>query len=147
MQPLRNLAVFQRPVPLLVSGQDRSTENVIASTSGIATPTVTTRVAEQLFEIPIQFQGEWNANLEECGSTRGDSRLWIGADYIEFYESSGPTLEVVVQGEFELRVTTELSGEGDTWLDQRYFQLSEDNQTLEAKFDTTDPGFVRYRCP
>ncbi|MEM7061771.1 MAG: hypothetical protein AAF572_01225 [Cyanobacteria bacterium P01_B01_bin.77] len=153
VQPLSNLADSQQPMSLWgETQQPLSTESIVSTSSPtsvvMSDETTATTAAETLelpqqpASIPPQFQGEWTANLERCGATAGESRLWIEANYIEFYESGGPVLEVVTQGNVGLTVITELSGEGDTWQDQRSFQLSPDYQTLE-----TSSGFVRYRCP
>ena len=45
--------------------------------------------------VPIQFQGEWNVVLHECGTVLNDSRLVIGATSICYYESSGLVQAVV----------------------------------------------------
>ena len=101
--------------------------------------------AEPQRTVPARFQGEWNSNLEHCGTGLNDSRLRISADRIRFYESDGPIKAVVTQGEFDLALTTELSGEGETWLSRNLFRLSADHMSIT---DITDGAeFVRYRCP
>ena len=106
----------------------------------------TATATEQQQVVPDRFQGEWNDNLESCGSRGSQGRLFISPDRIEFYESAGPVRNVLTRGNFDLELTVELSGEGQTWLSDRYFRLSGDRQSLT---DTTNgnPGFVRYRCP
>jgi len=102
--------------------------------------------AEQQREIPARFLGEWNANLKNCGTDLNDSRLRITADRIRFYESGGPVRAVVTQGEFDLALIAELSGEGSAWLSYKHFRLSADHTHLTDVTDN-DSGLVRYRCP
>ena len=102
--------------------------------------------AEQQREIPARFLGEWNANLHDCGTDRSDSRLRITVDHIRFHESGGPVRAVVTQGESDLALITELSGEGSSWLSYTLFRLSADQTRLTDVTDK-DTGLVRYRCP
>jgi len=102
--------------------------------------------AEQQREIPARFLGEWNAKLKDCGTDRNDSRLRITADHIRFHESGGPVRAVVTQGESDLALIEELSGEGSSWLSYTHFRLSADQKSLTDVTDN-DSGLVRYRCP
>ena len=102
--------------------------------------------AEQSRAVPARFQGEWNANLEQCGTGLNDSRLRISADRIRFYESGGPVRAVVTRGEFDLALIAELSGESESRLSYRHFRLSADHKYL-ADVTDTDSALVRYRCP
>ena len=102
--------------------------------------------AEQQRTIPDRFVGEWNARLKHCGTDLDDSRLRITADGIRFHESGGPVRAVVTQGEFDLALIVELSGEGSTWLAFEHFKLSADHTHLTDVTDN-DSGLVRYRCP
>ena len=101
--------------------------------------------AERWETVPARFLGEWNSSLKQCGTDRNDSRLRLDADRIRFHESGGPIRAVVTQGELELALIVELSGEGETWLACNRFRLSADHEQL---IDVTgDAEFVRYRCP
>lgn len=101
---------------------------------------------ERQESVPVQFQGEWNSILKQCGTHLNDSRLIISADRIQFYESSGPIKAVVTEGKLELAVNAKLSGEGENWLSYSQFSLSPD---LAKLTDVTNEGskLVRYRCP
>lgn len=99
---------------------------------------------KQYEDVPQAFQGVWQADLEQCSSQASEARLEIGPKQIQFYESQGPIKEVVSDGKTTLKVKVELSGEGETWLSEREFQLSEDRNTLTAISD--DNAFARYRC-
>ncbi len=101
--------------------------------------------AERQDVVPSPFQGEWNANLEHCGTDLNDSPLKLSVDRIRFYESGGPIRAVVTQGELEVALIAELSGEGETWLSYWHFRLSADHTDLTDVTD--DSEFVRYRCP
>lgn len=101
--------------------------------------------AERQEAVPARFVGEWSANLKHCGTGRDDSRLRLDVDRIRFHESEGPIRAVVTQGELELALIVEMSGEGETWLACNRFRLSADHgQLIDA---TGDSEFVRYRCP
>ena len=102
--------------------------------------------AEQQKNVPVRFQGEWNSDLKSCGTGLNDSRLRIGSGRIAFYESGGPIRAVVTQGEFDLAVIAELSGEGQAWLAYRHFRLSADHAYL-IDVTNNDSSLVRYRCP
>lgn len=99
---------------------------------------------KQYQEVPQAFQGVWQADLEQCSSQVSETRLEIAPKQIQFYESQGPIQEVSSDGQTTLKVKIELSGEGETWLTEREFQLSEDQNTLTAISD--DNPLVRYRC-
>jgi hypothetical protein len=110
---------------------------VFAASAGAA-------AAERLSSVPASFQGEWVADPKGCTSKPDDSRLTIGTDRIRFHESSGAIKAVVMQGELDLALIAEMSGEGETWLDYRHFRLSADRASLTDV--TQEPGFVRHRC-
>ena len=97
-------------------------------------------------EIPIQFRGEWNAHLSDCGHRQSDSALRLGKREIVYYESSGPVRAVVANGKREIAVIAELSGEGEQWVATEQFKLSADQKRLESVAQESEP-FVRYRCP
>ena len=107
---------------------------------------ISTLATDRQDTVPARFQGEWNVDLEHCGTGLNDSRLRINADRIRFYESGGPIRAVVTQGEFDLAIIAELSGEGQVWLSYKHFRLSSDHTYL---LDVTDPDseMIRYRCP
>ena len=111
----------------------------LASSAGAAT------AAEQHASVPARFQGEWSSDLKHCGTNFDNSRLTISAERIRFYESGGSIKAVVTQGEFDLALITELSGEGETWLAYNHFHLSADQKSLTDVTD--DSKFVRYGCP
>lgn len=86
--------------------------------------------AEAHDAVPNQFQGTWAASLTQCSARSTTSKLVISEKRIAFYESHGPILAIASDGEFDLALILELSGEGETWLETRQFKLSEDRQTL-----------------
>ena len=110
----------------------------------LATGTAT--AADQQQTIPTRFQGKWDFNLESCSSRVSEGRLVIGANRIQFYESGGSVRDVVTRGNFDLELSIELSGEGETWISDQYFRLSDDRKSL-TDITRGNPGFVRYRCP
>jgi hypothetical protein len=95
--------------------------------------------------IPMQFQGEWNVELNDCGTVRNETRLRIYPDQIRFYESVGRVTGVTIINESEIAITATYTGEGSTWESERTFQLLSDGSSLK---DISNPRFsmVRRRC-
>lgn len=94
--------------------------------------------------IPTRFHGEWNADLDACGTGQSPTRLRIGADQLRFYESSGVVQAVEIVSDRVINVTAEYQGEGDTWQDERRLSLSADGNSLTV---SGGGDLVRYRCP
>ncbi len=92
-------------------------------------------------EIPTQFRGEWNVNLDDCYASYSDGRLILESNYVRFYDSSGPVTKVVIQGDSQAVISTELSSEGTAYEQDHTFKLSDDGSSLSAA-----TGLVRYRC-
>lgn len=101
--------------------------------------------AELQSTVPARFQGDWASSVKQCGADYDELRLSIGASTIRFQESGGSIKAVVTQGESELALISELSGEGETWLDISHFRLSTDQSTLVDMTGETE--VVRHRCP
>jgi hypothetical protein len=93
--------------------------------------------------VPIQYLGEWNANLSDCGIRQNDSTLRIKKNQIIYYESNGLIKALVSRGRHEIALILELTGEGEAWIATEHFKLSPD----EDKLISTEDEFVRYRCP
>ena len=108
---------------------------------------VTAHGAEKLDAIPIKFQGNWASNREHCNIDH-DLNLAISSTALNFWESSGSTLSVVIHDDNKLALILDFSGEGDEWVGFVHFQLSPDGTKL---IDIRDPysksQLVRYRCP
>lgn len=94
--------------------------------------------------IPSRFHGEWNADLEACGTGSSVTRLRISADRLRFYESVGSVSEVDVVSDRVITVTAAFQGEGDTWQDERRLSLSADGNSLTV---SNGSELVRHRCP
>ncbi|MEK8046447.1 hypothetical protein [Ideonella margarita] len=100
---------------------------------------------EQRKVVPAAFVGEWNFEPALCGSQDGEGRLVIHTDHVEFYESAGPVLQVLVESPVQIFVIAQLQGEGQVWRSVRRWHLSADGRQL-----TDEPGagaWVRHRCP
>lgn len=97
--------------------------------------------------VPDRFVGHWAGSPESCRSDADDLVLRIAHHRISYWESEGPIKAVVVRGDTEIALISELSGEGETWLSTAKFKLSRDGRRLVD--DTTVPGqaVVRYKCP
>lgn len=123
--------------------RDVAPETALPSDENVADGTLAQ--AEPKQEIPQPFQGEWNADLEQCGAQVSETRLEISANQLQFHESDGPIQDITSDGDRKLTGTVELSGEGETWQTELELQLSEDQRALTQIMDGT--SFVRYRCP
>ncbi len=118
--------------------------NVQPVSSAVApAPANSSPVAQVQRVIPMQFQGEWNMRLEDCGVPVSDGRLLIGLNRINFYESFGNVQEVLTQGDLKMMVMAEYSSEGETYTETNFFELSSDRSALTHR----DTKAVRYRCP
>ena len=93
--------------------------------------------------VPAEFRGHWNLNQAMCGRDTGDARLEITNRRVRFYESEGPVLAVRRLDRRTVRLTVQLSGEGETERRDVTFQLSADGRSLT---DRMDPPFTRVRC-
>ncbi|MGB7087622.1 MAG: hypothetical protein WBD47_18830 [Phormidesmis sp.] len=93
-------------------------------------------------EIPAQFRGEWNPDLDDCYASHIDGRLILESNYVRFDDSFGPVTKAVMLGDDQVVVSTELSSEGSTYGQDHTFNLSDDGSSLN-----TSTGIVRYRCP
>lgn len=92
--------------------------------------------------VPRRFQGEYAADTPACTTPAHESRLTIGKWRIKFHESSGAIIAVEDDGDGDITITTELTGEGETRQATHHFNLSDDGQTLTD----TDSGMTRRRC-
>lgn len=92
-------------------------------------------------QIPVDFRGEWNARLQDCGAGRSDTRLIIGGRTIRFYESRGDVTSVTREGPRAISVQARYTGEGETRNRTTRLVLSGDSNRL------TIDGLSRQRCP
>ena len=101
---------------------------------------------DDMVAVPDRFVGHWAGSLDSCGSDADDLILRIAPHHIAYWESAGPIKAVVVRGDTEIALISELSGEGETWLSTAKFTLSQDGRQLID--NTTVPGqeLVRYKC-
>ena len=95
--------------------------------------------------VPANFQGEWNAQLSACGTSRSDSVLKIGPSTLTFFESGGRIAGVFLRGT-QLAIVANMDGEGENWLGAYRFTLSANGRTLSTPVGV-GPDLVRYRCP
>jgi hypothetical protein len=97
--------------------------------------------AEDTATVPTRFQGNWATDAAACAMAGHESRLTLGADRIQFHESSG-AITSVASGGNDLTVTAQLSGEGETREATYRFRLSDDGNTLTD----VGGGMARQRC-
>lgn len=91
--------------------------------------------------VPARFQGNWASDATACAAAGHESRLTIGAERIQFHESSG-AITSVASGGNDVTITAQLTGEGETREATYRFRLSDDGEVL------TDlgGGMERVRC-
>ncbi|WP_051240105.1 hypothetical protein [Arenimonas composti] len=96
--------------------------------------------------VPAAFVGRWAGSPAACADPGADDlRLDIAPDRIAFWESAGPLRAVVVRGD-QLALIAELSGEGETWLAARSFELAHDGRRLIDRASVPGEEIVRHRC-
>ena len=96
--------------------------------------------------VPDRFTGLWAGSPDACGSDADDMILRIAPDRIAYWESDGPIKAIVVRGDKEIALISELSGEGETWLSTAKFTLSQDGRRLIDNTSVPGQQFVRYKC-
>jgi hypothetical protein len=103
--------------------------------------------AESHTAIPAQFLGAWASSVAKCSSPEiDDLRMQVTPNSMSFWESSGRVLGVATDGELELAVIVEMTGEGEKWLEAIQFRLSADRKTLTNVTGRRTIA-VRVRCP
>ncbi len=121
-----------------------------ATLFGLGIPIHSAMAAPQnpLQAVPVQFQGDWNSKMEDCGTGNNDSALSIDAHWIRFYESGGPILAVIARGKSLSLIAQLTSAEAEktTWDAPMKFELSPNGAVLT---DRTNVGesLTRYKCP
>lgn len=107
--------------------------------------------SQPLFEIPLEFRGEYNANLNDCGTGNNDSKLRISWDRLRFWESSGKLKELLRLPDGSVVISAEMSGEGEKWMSVYQLRLSEEGKKLSVihpqTADLDQIAFDRFRCP
>lgn len=92
--------------------------------------------------VPPRFQGTYALDGNACTQPGDESRLVLSADRIQFHESGGPIEQVHVERD-TVRISAQLTGEGETREATYAFALSADGRQLRD----VDHGMVRVRCP
>lgn len=90
--------------------------------------------------IPTAFLGEWNEDLQSCGTDLNDSRLVVSPNQLTFYESEATVRNVRINNPRSITVTGAFSGEGESWNRTLTINLSRSGREL------TIENFTRYRC-
>jgi hypothetical protein len=97
--------------------------------------------------IPSQFRGIWAASADSCPKPE-DDLLRIGAETVDFYESTGKVIAVRVVDKLQVELRLEMSGEGDTWRETLKLTLSSDLHSLADINSSVRPEhhYSRIRC-
>ncbi len=97
--------------------------------------------------IPVQFLGTWAGSLEECGALGSDSTLRLESDRVAYWESFGALRAIVANGDDEIAMILDFSGEGEVWLGTLQLSISPDGERLIDEYSVPGEPVVRYRCP
>ncbi|MBI1402260.1 MAG: hypothetical protein GC147_03485 [Porphyrobacter sp.] len=102
--------------------------------------------------IPARFQGVWDAEGGDC-SPASETRLEVGPDRLEYYESLGTVTGVEPSEGADALVTLAMEGEGQSWTDTVRLQLGE-TEGRERLLLLPGPDsenlprpLPRFRCP
>ena len=93
--------------------------------------------------VPVEFRGVWDLDAAACASHLGDGRLTISARRVAFFLSEGPVRAVRRLDRHAVRLTLELTGEGETAIQRYTIRVSADGDRLS---DVADPSSDRVRC-
>ena len=81
--------------------------------------------------MPERFHGVWNQVDGSCNPA-SELRVEITPTTIEFYESHGEIMRIVVEAPNNLVVALTMEGEGEKWDMAHRFTLSDDGDTLTS---------------
>ena len=96
--------------------------------------------------IPEKFLGNWASKMEHCGKSH-DQNLQIGPTSLEFWESTGTPISIVIKNQNEIALIVDFTGEGDEWIVFVHFKISEDGNHLADIINTyAGNGFSRIKC-
>ena len=101
--------------------------------------------------IPAAIQGRWGLVPADCEPGRSDAKglLTIGADKLDFYESTGTLDTISEAAPTRIRAAFDFTGEGMTWQREVVLDVQDDGATLIRREYGQDaaPGPFRYaRC-
>ena len=96
--------------------------------------------------IPEKFRGNWASHVENCGKSHVQN-LHIGPTSLEFSESSGIPISIVLRDQKELALIVDFTGKGDEWIGFVHFEISENGDLLaDIKNSYAGNGFARVKC-
>jgi hypothetical protein len=95
--------------------------------------------------IPAEFRGTWTYKQDGRHPPGGENPTVIGATTWTGHESEGQVKSVRVGSENDISVTTAMSGEGETWVDQNRLRLSPDGTVLTVVDSSDQSGWTLYR--
>lgn len=83
-------------------------------------------------DIPAAFFGRWGLVPADCTSTAGDAKglITIDAESVQFYESRAVVDEMVEKDASTVSARFAFSGEGQEWMRDMQWKLSENGTTL-----------------
>lgn len=101
--------------------------------------------------IPQAFLGEWNANLQDCGSLRSESRLIVEPHHLSFYSSRAEVAQMQMENPRRIRLTLRFAPSpaaegGQPFTLERRYLLTSDLQQLQD-ISQGEQVMRRWRCP
>ncbi|HYG26874.1 MAG TPA: hypothetical protein VD906_08200, partial [Caulobacteraceae bacterium] len=121
---MRKLALIAALAVAACNQAQDPAENTAAAPAANAPAEVTAPAQGERGVVPAAYQGEWNADLEACGTGMHDSKLEIGPDTISFYESSGRIKSASEWEGGDLTILADVTGEGETRETTHTYRLS-----------------------
>ncbi|MBB5684234.1 hypothetical protein [Sphingobium boeckii] len=93
--------------------------------------------------IPVAFQGRWAVDRARCGDGQ-ELGLTVTPTLLRFYESEAKVKQIQAAGPRAITVTSDFSGEGQSWEDSQRLSLSADGQMLTIAVKKT--ATRRVKC-
>ncbi|MFN5466242.1 MAG: hypothetical protein ACK40D_12610 [Cyanobacteriota bacterium] len=92
--------------------------------------------------IPEAFLGEWNANLEACGSPRSEGRLVLEPHHATLFSGRADVVALQVENPRRIKLSIRML----PYTFERRYLLSSDLRRLQD-ISQGEQGMVRWRCP
>lgn len=99
---------------------------------------------EKISEIPKSFRGEWGAETADCGNDLSDSRMFVTARKVQFYESDAELKSIEQTNSRAVKLQTSNTGEGQAWVSSMQLVLSRSGDDLTVSSDGS--AFTWHRC-
>jgi len=97
--------------------------------------------------LPLLFRGRWSVDARDCRTAPiEDTQVWVTRNSVNFYETNGHAVRVVIENSRRLVVTLKSENEGTTFQAKKGLSLSSDLSALTIR-DEDDTGKTTFhRC-